>query len=451
MSSKKAFGSKGLAVTIELLAVVTALFVAYSTFFPARTYTSNWDDAYAVLLSRDLVASLVASGDLYSYMSDEATMSDFFDTMFPESNYAFWYTMEGVKERIMVACDCTNEQITKLDAWADGLRMNDRDIDVFVCHAKLEEPDSVCMQGSDVLLIWGTQDIAEYEQGLVSYLTEDKGIVEIVDFPAGTSPDSTQQAIFGITDGGVYDGVQDVIHQPDSTDRLTYGPFKYFYNMPLTLYAPDSAALTECLVSMKGSFSHSIPGLPLWHDFWTCNGTYVFFDMNDDGVYVEADDVGPLSAGDNVTFGEHDFMLSYVDSSNKIRMSFPESADYKFMDFVQPPAGEPIFPDDGDITRILVQMDGAQPNPACGVIVNGPYGSRTAWIADIGRDGLESPEFLDDHKQLLLSMLVWSSSKIVGSETIPSIQEGRVSSYIDVSNIDVFEIHKYEIGVGSPY
>jgi hypothetical protein len=449
--ARERFGSKGLAVTLELLTVIAALFVAYSTFFPARAYTGNWDDAYAVLMSRDTIASLVASGDLYSYMSDESAMSDFFDTMFPESNYVFWYSMEGTKDKITIACNCTSEQITKIDAWSDGLRMNDRDIDVFVCYTKLEEPKSTCMKTSDVLLTWGTQDLAEYEQGLMSYLTEDKGIVEIVDFPAGASPDSTQQAIFGITNSGVFDGTEDVMHQPDSTDWLTYGPFKYFYHMPLTLYAPENAALTECLVSMKGSFSHSIAGIPLWHDFWTCNGTYVFFDMNDDGVYVEDDDVGPLSEGDKVTLGPYDFMLGYVDSSNKIRMSFPGSADYKFMDFVQAPATEPVFPDDGDITRILVQMDGAQPSPACGVIVNGPYDSRTAWMADLGRGGLDVPDFTDDHRQLLLSLLVWSSRKRVGSETIPSIQEGRMSSYVEINNIDVFEIHKYEIGVGSPY
>ena len=54
--------SKGVVTTLEVIAVVSALFVSFSIFFPGISYSDNWSDAYAVLASRDITASLVAGG-----------------------------------------------------------------------------------------------------------------------------------------------------------------------------------------------------------------------------------------------------------------------------------------------------------------------------------------------------------------------------------------------------
>lgn len=433
--------SKGIANILELLAVVLALFVAFNMFFPGRGYKSNWDDAYAVLIGRDMISSLAATGDLYPYMSDQTKMDAFFEDLFPVSNYVFWYKMEGIRERINVACNCTGEQIQKLDTWADGLRVNGRDINMFFCYADLGAPGSTCMEDSDVLVIWGNKNLNE--QTLSNYLVEGKGIIEIADFTAAEPPDAVQQSIFGIDSGGSYDGTGDDIVEPASTSKMGYGPYKLFYDMPLTLYATQTDYLAECASCMNGTLK-----LTNTHTFWTCNGTYVFFDTDGDGFK----DTPPLQAGNVTTIGGFDFTLRYFDSMDRIRLTFSDSTPYKFGDFVQPAAGgQPVVPDDGDEDRILVQMDGTATPIACGVVLNSMYDSGTAWVADFGRNGLDPQEVGDDHRQLMLSLMLWSSKKATGSEGTPTIQTGYVTSYVEINNIDVFDIQKYEIGVGSPY
>jgi hypothetical protein len=432
---------KGLATTLEFLAVVIALFVAFNVFFPGSLYRSNWDDAYSVLLSKDMLASLVATDDLYSYMSDAAMMQSFFDNMFPVSNYVFWYNMEGIKERINVACNCTDEQMAKLGSWSTGLRMNDRNINMFFCRADLEDPESSCMEDSDLLVIWGNKGLNE--QALSNYLVDDKGILEIVDFSIAEPPDAVQQNIFGIGSGGSYDGIENEIPKPSQTNQVTYEPYKLFYHMPLALYATDAASLPECGTSMRGTLN-----LSMTHSFWTCNATHVLFDTTGDG---NPDD-GPLVEGNFTTIEGSGFNVSYIDSINKIRISFSDLTPYKFDDFVQPAGGgQPVVPNDGDENRILLQMDGTASPIACGVVMNDMYDSRTAWVADFGRNGLEMPNVGDDHKQLVLSLILSVSNKETGSGDLPDIQRGHVTSYVEANNIDVFEVSKYEVGVGSPY
>lgn len=436
--SKVQMASKGIATILEFLAVIMALFIAFNIFFPGVAYESNWDDAYAILLGRDMLASLVATDDLHSYMSDETSMQNFFDELFPVSNYVFWYKMEGLKDKINVACNCTNEQIGKLREWSTGLRLNDRDISMFFCYAELDKPGSTCMEDSDVLIIWSYKNLNE--QNLRNYLMEGKGIIEIVDFTA--APDAVQQNIFGITSGGSFDGVEDEILKPYDTTQITYGPYKLFYHMPLALYATEGATLAECQSSMRGTFN-----LTLTHSFWTCNTTYVFFDTDGDG----SKDTPPLEPGNLTTIEGSDFLVNYVDSINKIRISFSDSTTYKFDDFANPGSILPIVPNDGDEERIFVQMDGTATPIACGVILNNLYDSGTAWVANFGRTGLGMPNVGDDHKQLMLSLIVWASNKRTGTEDLPVIQKGHTASYVEVNNIDVFEIYNYEIGVGSPY
>jgi hypothetical protein len=80
--------------------------------------------------------------------------------------------------------------------------------------------------------------------------------------------------------------------------------------------------------------------------------------------------------------------------------------------------------------------------------LNGTF-SRTAWIADFSRDGLDKVE--DDHRELLLSLILWASNKRSVSMTSSQLKTGFISTYINAFNDDIFEIYKFKLGLGYPY
>ncbi len=437
---------KGIANTLELIGVMIALFVSFNFFFPGSSYRNNWENAYAVLLSRDMLASLVATDDIQSYMSDRITMENFFSNLFPQSNYIFWSSTEGIKKEINVSCACSLQQIVKLESWSNGLEINGQQISMKLCQADLSDPSSTCMEQSDVLIIWNDEDLAPHLTTLYNYLVEDKGIIEIRDFTQ--RPGITQRTIFGIDSGGVRSGTADEILEPSNVRQLSYQPYKLFYHMPLSLFATeDSDVPDSCTVSRKGIFT--IKGSQ--HGFWVCDGSSVYFSSSG----TVNPDIGPLrprqgsEPGDEFTLEGSRFELSYIDSQNKIRITFLYEPGYSFENFAM--ADDiGILPDDGDESRIFMRMNGPADNRACSVVLNNVSDSRTAWVADFSRDGLDSPTIGDDYRQLLLSLIVWASKKQESTEPV-IVKSGYTTSYISVNNTDVFEIRRYEIGVGYPY
>lgn len=436
---KRPKAKKGIASTIEVIAVILALFISFSIFFPGGAYKSNWDNAYASLTSRDIMATLLATGNLHSYMYNDEEMTNFLENMFPETNLIFWYRLEGIKDSIVVACNCTNEQIQALQDWTKGVRLNDRDIEMSICPTSLTTSEAGCIKESDVLLIWGYRDLQPHEQLLSDYLVEDKGIVELMDF--NSAPDAVQQNIFGINRGGFLGESEDVILEPYRTDQITYQVYKSFYNMPLAVFgAEQSTDLSQCEMEFRGTLTLNEQNM-----FWICNATYAYFDDSGDTI----PDKGPISPGESFSLDGFYFELSYVDSEDKIRITFLETPNpYEFIDFAMPPLGEAIISGNNDNSRVFVRMSGGA-NTACGVVLNNVSASRTTWIADFTRNGVD--EVGDDHRQLLLSSLVWASKKYVGTEDVPIFQKGFATSYITIKNIDMFEIQKYDIGVGYPY
>lgn len=319
----------------------------------------------------------------------------------------------------------------------NGLTINGREVNAKICYTDLESIND-CMQSSDLLVIWGYKDISSvtYRNRLRQYLSYG-GIVEVMDIPSSYNfgSDYTQQQVFGITGGGSGMPNYNTFLKPVSADQITYQPYKFFYYTPLRLLTNGTGVSTAgCTQNKTGIFTINAKGYP----FSICNGATVFFDIDGDGkINSQVNGAFKLtSVGESLNF-----TLRYV-SSQWIKIRF--DSKYKFLDFAKTATTASIVPQDGNNNRVLLMTDistGA-------VIVNGTNQAKTAWIADFSRD---PSKMGDDHKNILLSLILASSNKNAFSVLSPNVKTGFLTSYLNVNATDVYEISRFNLGLGYPY
>lgn len=220
---------KGFINILELILVLIALFIAFGILFPGFMYKTNWDAAQILLVSRDVILTADRTGNLYSYSFDATQLYNFLNQTIPtdKTNLMGWSETGGtLKNRIVVACNCTENQVNDLYNWTTGLTINGRTIDVDVVRTNL---DNINIP-SDVLFIWGYRDLTPFRGSLLWYISQENGIVEMMDFPV--NPEPIQQEIFGITQGGLGWGSPsaDVIVKPATASNVTYQAYKIYLN-----------------------------------------------------------------------------------------------------------------------------------------------------------------------------------------------------------------------------
>jgi len=510
---------KGFVNIVEMIIIVIVLFVAFSILFPGFVYTSKWSEALTILKSKDLVLAVDRIGKLYDYSFNAVALQGFLDIMIPtnETGLIPWSEAEGtIKSKVVIACNCTGDQINNLTSWFNGLEINGRDIDSLVCYSNLD-PVNPCIDRPgitpDVFLIWGYKNLSSYLGTLESFIGRERGIVEIMDLNATmVLEDNAQEKIFGLgadqsstaqTQKGMskYDVFRDevasLIKRPINTTVISYRPWKYFYHIPVPLFAtPTSTIPTDnlpepsCNQISNGVFEIQtkiieIDGqaveTPESYDFWICDSNKVYFDTDLTGkanVVLNVDDnFGIVDYYNSSLFWN--FTLNYIDGQEKIGISF--RSKYKFSDFVtygteeecvcppekpgKCPKGEAaglckgkkewagtnvnlIAPSDGELDRILIQASNKteKETPIPGVILNTTEISRTAWMADFAADGVG-----DDERLLLISLLLWASNKRAMGILLPEIKVGFKTSYVNTVNKDMFEIYKFNLGLGYPF
>lgn len=442
--------NKGIINTIEVILVLLVVFVSFNIFFPDTAISHDWTDAYAFLSSRDLISALASSGEIHTYMSNDTKMQILLNGLFPESNLIFWYKLDGIQDEILVACNCTRPQIEEMNRWARSLRVNDRDITMVFCNATLEDMSSTCVKNSDAMLILEDVKISNYLDKLLLYLEEDKGLVTVSDLSYGLDAATTQ--LFGIDSGGNGGDENNTMTEPDTYIELGQEPRKYFYDIPIALIADDTTTdLTDvCTTVWRGNFTIREED----HGYWICDGNELYINSQGPGLPPDINNTPTdgLQLEDQFELEDHSFKFSYLDSSSQFRLTFLENTTYKFVDFIEDSDGPDIITNDGDETRILVRMGGSNyNNDICGVVLNNVSLSRVAWVSNFARPPNDITTVGDDHKQLLMSLLLWSSKKAKQSGYVENLEKGFTNSYISVKNIDVFEILKYNIGVGYPY
>jgi len=428
---------------IEAVVVIIALIAAFSIIFPSFSYISGWPEAFSVLKARDIILTADRIGNLYQYSYDVSALQNFLDILIPinETGMLSWSEMEGtLKNKIVIACNCTSDQMNNLTSWFNNLKINGRDIDVLQCYTDLEAINP-CIRSSDVLLIWKYKDLSSstYLNTLRTHLTNGNGIVEIMDFDASTTIDDTQKKIFGIGTGGAWGSpTEDIILKPSDASQITYQSYKLFYHLPLPLEAPYSAINNPptCSRNTTGNFYIRESFYP----FWICDGTEVYFDTDGDGVSDTT-----LNEGDSFSIQGFYFSLKYIEGNDRIRVLF--NPNYNFTEFAKEPGLKKIIPIDGDTNRIFMRIDIFSPPPASVVIFNGTF-AKTAWLADFSRDWSNVG---DDQRNLLISVLLSTSSKRPIGVLLPEIKIGYKTSYINTVNDDMFEVYKFNLGLGHPF
>lgn len=141
---------------LEMIMVVIVLYIAFSVFFPGFSYKSGWNEALLLQTSRDVILTADRTNKLYNLSFDKGALQNFLSDVVSEENLISWSDTGGtVKNQIIIACNCTNDQLNYLNSWLSELEINGRHIDVPPpCYTNLESINP-CIVSADVLLIWG--------------------------------------------------------------------------------------------------------------------------------------------------------------------------------------------------------------------------------------------------------------------------------------------------------
>jgi hypothetical protein len=447
---------RGVVSIVELVIAGIFLLTMFSVLFPRFTYEHRWEEAMLLLRARDIILTLDRYGKLYEYSFDHEKLSNFLVDIFPKEELVKWGETRGTfKSEIIVACNCTEDEITLLRNYTGSVKINDRV--VIVNYVKSELKD---ITKSDILLIWGYKNLTPYYTSIKRYLKGGSGIIEVMDFK-GTDPegkvndDIVQTEIFGL----VYrdrdnDNVTEIIFRktPETARDLMYPIWKYFYHIPLPLIPKMREDLKGCMIEggePKGNFTIK----EMIYAYWICDQNSVWWDTDGDGVNDTL-----VTEGETFSIAGFNFTLSYVDET-MIGVKF--NRDYIFDDFlgyIKPP-GEPdpegkalgvfrvydVYPIDGNEERILLY--GVSPNKnysAC--ILNPKEAYNVAWLTDISKD---DRVIQDDERFLLLTLILWASNK--RGDLVSEVKYGILTSYINVVNKDLFEVYEFGLGIGYPY
>ena len=428
------FGKKSQINLVELIFVLITLFIAFGVLFPGFVYKSKWREASMILNSRDLILTIDRIGKLYEYSFNQTALKNFLENV-TEKNLIPWSEVEGTSPNMMViVCNCTEEDINKMNFWFNPLFVNDRRIYLLLLQTNLEE----IPKEADVLLIKGYKNLTGYSSRFKSYIANGVGIIELMDFDsqAKVDNDETQTTIFGLKWNGAEQGIANMVFSsPTSVRNITYLPYKNFYHVPLPLNISSSEYLSGCQYQPSGKGNLTLNQTS--YSFWICNYTHVWFDTNADGTNDTL-----VRLGEKFSINVFNLTLNYIHDNISIAVSFkPNFTFSNYFSYEQ--AGTKyianITPSDNKKERILLKAikDGKE-FPT--VILNS---SKVAWMYD-----LENPS--DEEKTLLLSLLLWASKKKSVILTSP-IRTGFSSSYINVQNKDIFEVYKFSLGLSSPY
>jgi len=459
---------KGFVNILELIAVIIAVVVAMSVFFPGFLYSNKWNQANLLLNGRDLILTIDRIGNLYSYSFSENDLKQFFRNITPHSNIISWSEVEGTfKQKLIIACNCTTDIKARIDSWFGTFEVNGRTVSVQSCLTNLDKIDPCNdlqnpKHTTDVLIIWGYKDLTPYSSTLNQFVNSGNGIVEVIDFNQSSWVDSVQNSLFGLQwvdnqhkQSADYDYFP---RKPDNSSDVIYGPYKYFFHVPFPETTsvipvqpiPTEGGISSCTVTNRGNFTINSTS----YTFWICNSSAVYFDTNSNS---NADTI--VSSKQNFTINSTVYTLSYIDFPIRIGIKF--NPPYTFDDFLayqKPPSGPlgqawgtyyavELTPIDRNVKRILLNASvGQGSEPDIPVVILNNTNGKTAWMADFSDSG-----FSDDEKHLFFSLVLWAANKRPVAVLAPNLQVGYLTSYVNVNNTDVFEVYRLGLGLGYAY
>lgn len=443
---------KGQISITEAIISAIALFIAFNMIIPTGEYQTKWKESLNSLEGRDILISAERSGKLHDYPFSPAFRTDFLSKIDSIKDTIVKNETQGtVKNTIYVACDCTPEQRDYLQEILNDIKLNTRGINAKVCISTLPTIDT-CGSSTkypNAVVIWGNKNLGENEiNALTDFAKDGNGIIEIADLDQPQANALAQQTIFGIkwTSQGDFVSNQIQILKPRNSSLATYQSYKWFYHLPYLLNAPtglgsipvDPPLTSSCATIKQGNFKFQGAD----HLFWICDGASVYFDTNGNNNA----DIGPITKGQSFSLGSSNFKLNYIESTDKIRVSF--KSEYRFNDFLFVDNNHnKIFPFDDNKDKILLAMGfWNSQTPVSALVLNKFENGLTAWLANFGRSGLSSTG--NDHKQLI-SSLIFSASNKNTKQTFQQV--GQIISYINANNTDMLEIYKIDLSIGTPF
>ena len=437
-----------------MITVVIILFIAFSIFFPGFVYKSRWNDAYGFLLNKDTILTIDRLGRLYNYSFYASDLQRYIDSALPinKTNLIARSEVEGaVKAQLTIACNCTEDQISTLAEWFSGLRFNDREVTVFIPKSNL----NVINEPADVLLIWGYKNLNPYAGNIRNFMAKENGVVEIMDFtdPSQINSDAAQQQIFNLRGNPTASSAQNsdsFTRKPTNSSDIFYSIYKYFYHIPapiktvpnITSSVPAEIPVVQCGNFTQGNITFNQTA----YKFWDCFGggvSSVYFDTNGNNLADTR-----ILQGDafNLTNSntKYNFTMSYIYGLEKIGIGF--RPNYVFNDFGNFGGASiaNVQPLDANLDKVI--MRSSPGNYPVVIINNASTVSRAAWIADFSENGHGA-----DEKQLLMSAILWASNKRSIGILSPNVKVGFLTSYVNTANKDVFEVYKFNFGLGFPF
>jgi hypothetical protein len=429
---------------IEAIISIIILLTTFSIFFPGFIYQSKWPEAQILIKSRDILITLDRLKKIWNYSFVE-DIGNFLSTVI-EPNMIFWTETEGTfKSRIVVACNCTLEQINNLSTWIGKIKLNDREIALDFISSNLDK-----IPTSDVLLIFGYKNLDPYKNFLLDYLQKGNGIIEIADFDS--SVENTQKEIFGIVDSGSWASVDyDRTIKPLNASSITYQLYKIFYHLPLLLRTPTK----EASIPTEGLASPTCPNVASGNftfnqtakKFWVCNSTHIYFDTNQNSI---ADLV--VRVNEDFTLQGYKFHLNYINNYTDIGISFRPFYNFTDTDnfrFCRDPSKKKIVPINNENERAFLygikQTGGGEDVRSFCVILNAS--GKAIWFTD----PTNTIKLEDDHKLLLASLILTASNKRNLEFPYSNLRIGYLTPYLNVINKDMFEVYKFSLGLGYPY
>ncbi len=440
---------KGQIQVIEAITVSIVLIIAFNIMISSSSYQNKWNDALSSLSGRDALLTVERMGKLHEYAFSESKFRTEFLSK-PEAirDNIIKIEIQGtLKEKVLVACNCTQEQTAYLQNSMLDVKVNNRNVDVDICQTNLITISSCSstQMFPDVLVIWGYRDFGANLANLANLVNNGVGIVEIADIQS-SQVDITQQRIFGLlwNGQGNFPANPDTFLKPTESSKLPYQSYKLFYHLPYTLTGtatntiPIEGGIQQCANSVStGNFK--LQGVN--NKFWICGTSSVYFDTNGNG---NADRI--VTVGNTFSIGQSNFKLNYIEDNFKIRVSFKK--DYRFNDFVSGDnSHNKLSPMGNDYTKVAISSgywDQANTIPVSVSILNGTENSRTVWIADFSRSGLANTG--DDHKHLISSLILSASDKKSDSPGT-----GQLSSYINTVDNDMFEVYSISLKLTKPF
>lgn len=462
---------KGFINILELIAVVLAVVIAMSVFFPGFLYSDKWTQAYLLLTGRDILVTIDRTGKLSNYSFSPNDLRQFFSQITPSTNIISWSEVEGTFKQLMVVeCNCSADVQSRIASWFGNFTVNGRAISLHICPAgDLSNINSVSAcydpnnpkHTADVLVIWGYTNLTGYTSQLNQFLSNGNGIVEVANFTSIASVDSAQNSIFGLqfvnNNRNLAADYDYFARKPGNSTDVIYGPYKYFFGVPFpestvaisTTTLNTEGGIPTCALNNTGKFNLNSSS----YQFWICSSNSVYFDTDNNGT---ADTI--VSPGQNFTINKAVFTLSSIDFPNRIGIKF--NSPYTFNDFFSfqtPPSKDlgaswsnyyplEVIPYDGTAKNILLNASVGGGQPDIPVVILNNTNGKAAWMADFTDNGNS-----DDSKNLFFSLVLWSSNKRSIAVLSPSLQVGFLTSYINVNDTDVFEVYRLGIGLGYPY